>query len=124
MRHLNLAKKIAVTSNHKKSRHGAVLIKGGSVISVAKNSNRYSSFGQRFMPRQKNWLATHHAELGCILGLDKSITKGTTIYVARVSKEGEVKNSKPCELCQAVLKHVGVRKAIYTTEDGWGCMKL
>jgi len=124
MKHLKLAEKIAQTSNHRKSRHGAVLVRGGSVLNIAKNSNRYTRFGRRFMPYKHNWHPTHHAELGCILGLDISATKGSTIYVARVGKRGDIKNSKPCPTCQAVLKHVGVKKAIYTTEDGWRCMKL
>ena len=124
MRHIKLAQKIAKNSRHRKSRHGAVLVRGGAVISVSTNNNKYASFGQRFISREKNWNATHHAELGCILGLDKSITQGATIYVARVSKNGEIRNSKPCQLCQAVLKHVGVKKVIYTTETGHGRMKL
>ena len=124
MRHLDLAQKIAKTSDHKRSRHGAVLVRGGSIINIAKNSNKYTKFGQRFMPYKQKWHATHHAEIGCILGLDKSTTRGSTIYVARVGKRGDIRNSKPCLICQAVLKHVGVRKVIYTTEEGWGRMKL
>ena len=124
MRHLKLAEKIAATSTHKKSRHGAVLVRGGAIINIAKNSNRYTKFGQRFMPYNHNWPATHHAELACVLGLDKRTTIGSTVYVARVGKRGEIKNSKPCTTCQAVLEHVGVKRVFYTTENGWRCMKL
>ena len=125
MRHLDLAKKIAATSNHNKSRHGAVLVRGGSILNFAKNSNRFTSFGQRFMSYDQDWHCTHHAEIGCILGVPKSVTKGSTIFVARVGKRGETRNSKPCHLCQAVLRHVGIKKAIYTTEnDGYQCLKL
>ena len=121
---MKLAFKCAEKSNHGRSKHGAVLVKGGSIVNIAKNSNNYTSFGQRFRKYDNPYKATHHAEIACILGLDKSITKGATIYVARVSKAGEPRNSKPCELCQSVLKHVGVKKAIYSTNDGYGIMKL
>ena len=123
MRHLNLAIKIAKASDHPRSKHGAVLIRGGSIMNVAKNTNDYTSFGQRFRPRFKHGPASRHAEIACVLGLDKSITKGTSLYVARVNKEGETRNSKPCEMCSAILEHTGVKRVFYTTDDGWGCVK-
>ena len=77
------------------------------------------------MSYQQNWYHTHHAEVACILGLPRQVTKGATIYVARVGKDGEIKNSRPCEICQAVLKHVGVKRAIYTTDgDGSDLIKF
>jgi len=125
MRHLDLAKKIAKKSTHNKSRHGAVLVRGGSVLNFSENSNRFTKFGQRFIPFGQDWRRPHHAEVGCILGLPKSATKGATIYVARIGKDGKTKNSKPCQVCQTVLKHVGVKRAIYTIDEKtWGCMKL
>ena len=125
MKHLELAKKIARTSNHRKSRHGAVLVRGGSILSFAKNSLKYARFPQRFMSYQQNWYHTHHAEVACVLGLPRQVTKGATIYVARVGKDGQIKNSRPCEICQAVLKHVGVKRAIYTTDgDGSDLIKF
>jgi tRNA(Arg) A34 adenosine deaminase TadA len=125
VKHLELAKKIAKTSNHRKSRHGAVLVRGGSILNFAKNSLRYARFPQRFMSYEQNWYCTHHAEIACILGLPKQVTKGATIYVARVGKDGDIKNSKPCCVCQSVLKHVGVKRAIYTTDgDGVDSIKF
>jgi tRNA(Arg) A34 adenosine deaminase TadA len=123
MRPLNLAIKIAKSSNHPRSKHGAVLIRGGAIMSVAKNTNDYTSFGQRFRPLTKHGRASRHAEIACVLGVDKSITKGSTLYVARVNKSGEIRNSKPCEMCAAILEHTGVKRVFYTTNDGWGCVK-
>ena len=125
MKHLDLAKRIAATSNHRKSRHGAVLVRGGSILNFSKNSTRFTRFGQRFIPYDQTWRRPHHAEIGCILGMPRSVTKGATIYVARVSKRGETKNSKPCSICQAVLRHVGIKKVIYTTDGSdHECLKL
>ena len=58
-----------------------------------------------------------HAELGAILGLDRSITEGATVFVARVGKEGDFKMSKPCSMCHAAMKHVGIKKVVYTIDD-------
>ena len=123
IRRLKMAAKAAEQSGHDKFRHGAVLIKGGSILNIAANSDNHSSFGQRF--RTSPGRATHHAELGCVLGLDRSSTQGSTIYVARVGNDGRWKMSKPCSMCHEVMKYVGVREIVYTVDDGeWGAYNL
>jgi len=113
---LDLARRVAQNSEHDSFKHGAVLVKGGSVLNVAHNKDQYNRFAGRFRNRGCGH-ATHHAELGAILGIDKSKTQGATIYVVRVNKEGDFRNSKPCDMCHEVLKFVGIKKAIYTTGE-------
>lgn len=120
-RYFELAKRTAQKSGFR-TRHGAVLVKGGSVINVSTNSDDYCSFGMRF--RNEPGKATIHAEIGVILGLDRSVTEGSTIYVARINKKGEYRMSKPCPMCQAALKHVGVKRVIYTTDNSVEKCKL
>ena len=115
-RFVELGKKIAEMSDFGEYRHGAVLVKGGSVINTSANKNSYAPWGNRFRKRDCGH-ATHHAELGCILGLDRSATKGATIYVVRIGKRGDLKLSKPCDMCREVLQHVGVKKVVYTIND-------
>ena len=80
-RNLKMASKAAEQSGHDTFRHGAVLIRGGSVLNIATNSDNHTSFGQRF--RSSPGRATHHAETACVLGLDRSITNGATMYLNR-----------------------------------------
>ena len=116
-RYIDLATRVALDSDYGKFRHGAVLVKGNSVRSVSSNKDRYCEFGTRF--RKKNeGIATLHAELGTVLGLDRSVTQGAIIYVARINKEGTKRMSKPCNMCSAALRHVGVKKVFYTTSKG------
>ena len=123
MRCLKIAAKAAEQSGHDTFRHGAVLVRGGSVINVAANSDNHTSFGQRF--RTDPGKATHHAELACVLGLDKSATQGGTVYVARINKNGKWKNSKPCSMCHEVMSFVGIKRVVYTISDGeWGAYKI
>lgn len=123
-RFIELGTRIAQTSDFKDYRHGAVLVKGGSILNVAANKNSHVRFGNRFRKRNCGH-ATHHAELGCILGLDRSATNGSTLYVVRIGKKGELRMSKPCEMCQAILRHVGVKKVIYSINSkSLGCTKL
>jgi len=115
-RHFHIARKVAESSCYPDYRHGAVLVKGNKIRSLATNKNSHVSFGNRF--RQRNCgHATHHAELGCILGLDRAVTMGSTIYVVRIGKNGEFRMSKPCPMCHQALSHVGVRRVVYSIDE-------
>ena len=124
-RYIELAKRLAEQSEYGKFKHGAVLVQGGSVLNCSYNKDSYNSFGSRFRSLSEGQ-ATLHAELGCVLGIPRPKTTGATVYVARVNRFGEERMSKPCNMCQNVLKHVGVRRVIYTTdnEGKHGMMRL
>lgn len=113
-RYIELAKQLAEQSEYGKFKHGAVLVQGGSVLNCSYNKDNYNSFGSRFR-RTSEGRATLHAELGCVLGIPRTKTRGATVYVARVNRLGAEKISKPCSMCQNVLRHVGVKRVIYTT---------
>ena len=115
-RYFNLARNVAFNSEYGKIRHGALLIKGGSIINTCYNKDKFCAFGTRFRDPDRGH-ATIHAELGCILGMSRSVTAGADIYVCRVNKRGQFRNSKPCAMCHEVLKHVGVKRVYYTTGD-------
>ena len=74
-RYFNIARKAALCSMNTGYKHGAVLVKGGSVINTSSNKNRLVSFGSRFC-KEHDGVPTLHAELGAILGIDRSITEG------------------------------------------------
>jgi tRNA(Arg) A34 adenosine deaminase TadA len=112
-RYFELARNLALKSSYGKIKHGAILVKGGNVFSGSPNKENYNAFGSRFRHPDRG-PATLHAELGCILGMSRNVTQGATVYVARVSTTGEFRMSKPCEMCHAALKHVGIRRVIYT----------
>jgi deoxycytidylate deaminase len=116
-RYIEFAKRAAEQSNYGKFRHGAVLVKGSSVRSISCNKHRHCSFGARFR-KEGHGEATLHAELGAILGLERSTTQGSTVYVARINREGEARISKPCAMCEAAMRHVGVRRVYYTNRYG------
>ena len=113
---LSQARSLANRSSYGKIRHGAVLVKGGTIINSSYNKDKFSSFGNRFR-RQGLGPATHHAELGCILGVDKSKTTGATVYVVRINKLGQYRLSKPCPMCHEILKFCGVKKVVYTKNE-------
>ena len=116
-RYFDLAKNVAFSSVYGKIRHGAILVKGGPVINTCYNKDKFCSFGSRFRDPSRGH-ATIHAELGCILGIPRAVTSGADVYVCRINKHGEFRNSKPCAMCHEVMKHVGIKRVYYTTSEG------
>ena len=116
-RYMQAARKLAICSEFRDSRHGAVLVRGGSIINTSYNKDSFCSFGKRFQ-KTHNGKTTVHAELGAILGLDRSITTGATVYVARIGRNDEnFRLSKPCSMCEAALRYVGVKRVVYTVDN-------
>lgn len=94
-------------------KHGAVIVKGGRVLSVGINSLR------DIEPRYKSGVKAPgiHAEVAAIRGVGRDVDlSGATIYVARVNGKGP-QMSKPCPDCQIALKNAGIRKVFYTVDN-------
>ena len=115
-RYIELARRIASQSTYSSQNHGCVLVKGGSVINISCNKENYCRFGTRFRNTRKKGKATLHAELGAVLGLDRSLTQGSIAYVVRV-KNDALRMSKPCPMCEEALRFCGVKKVVYTTNN-------
>ena len=116
-RFIDLAARIAQQTEFKEYKHGAILVRAGAVLNTSCNKNKYKAWANQFRKKQRGH-ATVHAEIGAILGLDRSMTEGATIYVVRVGKWGDLKNSKPCPMCEAAMQYVGIKKVVYSSEDG------
>lgn len=96
-------------------KHGAVAVKGPRVIAWSPNIYRNDS---RINYREATW----HAEEAVIRELQrlKSATYGTghfkdyTLYVARVNKAGDLRESRPCKSCFDLLSYYGICNIYYT----------
>ena len=115
-RYMELAKRVANQSDYPDYKHGAILVKGKSVRNTSHNKANYCSFGHRFRMKEYG-TATVHAEIGAILGVDRTVTYGATLYVARVGKINDFRLSKPCHMCQAAMRHVGIKKVVYSIDN-------
>lgn len=63
----------------------------------------------------------HHAEARLV----RKMTPNSTVWVARVLKNGTWAMAKPCRPCQRRLKAAGVRRVVYTIDHNeWGVMDL
>tara|TARA_B000000557_G_scaffold85451_1_gene68701 strand:- start:1903 stop:2337 length:435 start_codon:yes stop_codon:yes gene_type:complete len=123
-RYIEAARKTAEDSTFPDYRHGALLVRGGSILNSAYNKNSHIGWANRFRAKSCGH-ATHHAELGAILGIDRAKSSGADVYVVRIGKNGELKLSQPCLMCQSVLAHMGVKRVYYSIdENNLGCIKL
>ena len=115
-RYMELAKRNAWNSDSSTFKHGSVLMRGGRVINTSHNKNCYCAFGSRFRSPDEGD-PTQHAELGVILGIDRKMTTGSTIYVCRIDKKGDYQRSKPCEMCYTAMKYVGIKKIVWSIDN-------
>ena len=114
--------KTAKASKFPRFRHGAVIAKGGRVISAGVNTVK---------PRTPDGSFSTHAE---IIPLKRLLTmlartkrnEQFEIYVARVTPADTTANSRPCPKCLKALKESGVIATIhFTTDNGnWNTLDI
>lgn len=94
-------------------KHGSVIVKGGRVISTGINKDR--SHPRIVSTEHIKDHCSVHAEIDAIKKA-KNIS-GATIYVARVNKRGEARDSRPCKNCFEAIKNNGIKKIVYTVSE-------
>lgn len=120
--YLKLAANVALESSCVQ-RHGAVIVKGGSVLSVG--VNKYINDPHQFPDDYFTNSAEHnhidprdtlsiHAEVAALRKLSKKQRRGATLYVARIAPSGKVSNSAPCDLCAKRIFEAGIKKVIFS----------
>lgn len=94
-------------------KHGSVIVKGGRVIGTGYNKDR----------NHPTIVSSEHIKTDCSVHAEIDALKkakdvnGATVYIARVNRRGQARDSRPCNRCYAALKTNGVKKIIYTTSE-------
>jgi deoxycytidylate deaminase len=70
----------------------------------------------RFSGRKGHYELSLHAEAAALRRAP--CAKGATLYVVRLGSEGEYRESMPCDRCQSLMRRLGVRKCVFSTETG------
>jgi len=113
-RWFRLAKKEAERSDYK-LKVGAVVIKGGSVLSTGFNSVRHCAIGSS---KFTTWKESLHAERAALSKMNKEDISGCTVYIYRIhGLTGKPAFSKPCTQCAFMMRELGVKKVLYTHPD-------
>jgi len=107
-RWLNIALQQAKMAPHSQWRVGAAIVRGGSLLSTGFNRYRNS-------PKQVDLegVSYHAEEVALRRAGDPS---GATIYVARITRSGNLAMARPCKRCMSMLQNSGIRYFVYTTD--------
>jgi deoxycytidylate deaminase len=111
---LSVARYFASKSKSRNT-HGAVVVKSGRVMGTGFNKDR--NHPKFVSPEHIKTDCSFHAEQLAIRDAGENL-KGAKIYVARVNKHGDDRHSYPCPRCLTLIRSVGIKKIIYTSEKG------
>lgn len=105
-----IAAEYALKSNSTRYKHGAVIVHRGKVIAGGCNVTHTKKLG--FIERQHNSI---HGEVSAIVNTpNKNILSECVLYVVRLSKNGSLASSKPCQQCENVIAKYNIRRVLYT----------
>lgn len=109
--------------NDVSSTHCAIVVKGGSIISIAVNKHLRNSF---IDVHRHHDSCNLHSECRAILkARRKTNLRGAKIYVARLKKQNKAPGlSRPCPMCISVMKNYGIKRVIFSTELGFDSVSL
>ena len=106
---------------------GAIAIYKGSLVAEAWNTDKTSTLQARYNVYRyapANTPCKTHAEAALIQKIRWRFGANIDwarvhIYLYREYKDGKLAPSRPCPSCMALLRDVGIKKVMYTTEDGY-----
>lgn len=100
---------IAENSNCKQ-KHGALIYKGGRVLSTGFNTTRNQH--PTMLINTSDY--TVHAEIAAMRQLDASDLRGATIYIGRIGRSRPALNSMPCPDCASYIEAAGIKRVVVT----------
>ena len=127
--YFNAAKSISMLSDHR-CRLGCVVVDRHRIISSGHNSKTkfhriQSEIDNKYFPGYEN-KGPVHAEVSALIPLIKRRMdlSGTTLYVYRENRDGDLAMSRPCPRCLSLIKEQGIKKICYTTNDGYASERI
>lgn len=108
---IQLSKNVTINSNMR-PKLGAIIFRKNRILGIGYNFRKTHPHPIKNMGMY--W--TIHAELMAILN-SKEDLNNSEIFVFREFKNGALANAKPCHMCMELIKYVGIKKIIYTTNN-------
>lgn len=93
------------------NKHGKLI--ASATNSYVKTHPLQKRFAQQVGLDMKQYL---HAEIACIIASRGAIIH--SLHVSRSNKAGDMRDSKPCPVCQAAIRACGIKHVYYTTNGG------
>lgn len=115
-RAIQIAQNLCPINREMRASHVAFLIKSSKIEKIGVNKRRTHPEISNH-PYHEGHVGIH-AELDCILKVDKEDLSSYKMLVLRVDKKGKLSMSKPCPGCQSLLKQFNVSETWYSNKNG------
>ena len=104
-----------------RSKHAALLTIKSRVLATGVNQYKTHPMMARYCKHPE--AVSLHAEIDCLTKALRrygtELVRHSSLYVARVTKDGSLANSQPCVGCQRAIDAFQVKTVYYTTKEGW-----
>lgn len=130
IQYFNKARDVSKLSSFHKYHTGCVVVYKKHIISMGFNSNKTHPIQKIYNKQRYNDDSTPHTLHAEIMALafikdrkDIDWSK-VDIYTYRENSKGELRISKPCESCMALIKSLGIRKIYYTINGDYANLTI
>ena len=113
---VQIAHSLCPTNKQNKNSHIAFLVRSNVIEKIGLNKRRTHPEITKH-PYHEGYVGIH-AELDCILKLDKEDLSDYNMIVLRIDGKGKLNMSKPCAGCQSLLKQFNVKNVWYSDSTG------
>lgn len=110
---INLAAQAALRSDDR-WRVGCVIYRGSRILAVGTNDMYKTS------PRSFHDFKSRHAEFNALTRVDKSLWKGSSVFVYRIGRDRQTHMAKPCPACQKMLEWAEIRHVEWSVDYNQG----
>lgn len=93
----------------------AILYKGGSIIRIAQNNDKYIQYRRKYFDHGE---PSRHAEMNAIHSMPRDVISGCSMLVMRLDSKDRIKSAKPCLACAKALCDSGIKKVFYSSYSG------
>jgi len=128
--YFNKARDASRFSDFYKQHIGCVVVYKKHIISIGFNSTKTHPI-QKLYNKERflddNTPHYLHAEITALIFLkDREDIKWNDVdlYTYRENRNGELRMSKPCKSCMALIKHLGIKRIHYTINDGYESINI
>lgn len=111
-----IARSLCPTNREVRTSHIAFLIKSSIIQKIGTNKKRTHP-ATKSHPYHEGIVGIH-AELDCLLKMDKEDLSDYSMLVIRVDNNGKLNMSKPCKGCQSLLQQFNVKEVWYSDSKG------
>ena len=120
-RYFDLAESVSNLSDYHRVHIGSVIVKNKEIVSVGQNMLKTHPAQHRY----NKWLPYDiqidhiHSEINAISKARTESLRGSTIYIFRRDRNGDIAMCRPCNACMQAIRDAGIKNMYYTNKNGF-----